>query len=105
MTDLIKRLDHFEQGGTVENPKALIREAIAEIKKLRAGGAWNEHVQYQLAMKRQRDGECICNTGPDTDGPDEFYPWHGRRYTELVDIIVGQQAQLNGLSAATQETP
>lgn len=33
--DLTKRLKHFEQGGTVENPKALLREAIAEIERLR----------------------------------------------------------------------
>lgn len=33
--DLIQRLKHFEQGGTVENPKALIREAIGEIERLR----------------------------------------------------------------------
>lgn len=32
--DLIKRLEHFERGGTVENPKALIREAIAELQRL-----------------------------------------------------------------------
>jgi hypothetical protein len=70
-------------------------ELIAEIERLRAGGAWVEHVERQRAMKRERDGECICNTGPDTDGPDEFCPWHGRRYSELVDIIVEQQAQIN----------
>lgn len=31
--NLIQRLNHFEQGGTVENPKALLREAIAEIER------------------------------------------------------------------------
>ena len=29
--DLIKRLWHFHDGGTVENPRALIREAIAAL--------------------------------------------------------------------------
>jgi hypothetical protein len=78
-------------------------ELIAEIERLRAGGAWVEHVERQRAMKRERDGECICNTGPDTEGPDEFCPWHGRRYSELVEIIVQQQAQINAaaLDAAT----
>lgn len=33
--DLVERLKHFERGGTVENPKALLREAIAEIESLR----------------------------------------------------------------------
>jgi hypothetical protein len=32
--NLIQRLRHFEQGGTVENPKALLREAIAELQRL-----------------------------------------------------------------------
>lgn len=76
----------------------VVRELVAEVEQLQAGGAWVEHVERQRAMKRERDGECICNTGPDTDGPDEFCPWHGRRYSELIDIIVQQQAQLNGLT-------
>ncbi len=70
-------------------------EMVAEIERLRAGGPWVEHVERDRAMKRERDGECICDTGPETGGPDEFCPWHGRRYSELVEIIVQQQAQIN----------
>jgi hypothetical protein len=66
------------------NAPDLVRELVDELEDLRKGGPWVEHVERQRAMKRQRDGECICNTGPDTDGPDEFCPWHGRPYRELV---------------------
>ncbi|HET6916628.1 MAG TPA: hypothetical protein VFH56_11115 [Acidimicrobiales bacterium] len=31
-----------------------------------------------------RHGPCICNTGPGTEGPDEFCPHHGRTYNELL---------------------
>lgn len=31
--DLIRRLQHFEAGGTVVNPKALLRDAIAELER------------------------------------------------------------------------
>lgn len=34
--ELLKDLRHFESGGTVENPKALIRDAIARIEKLQS---------------------------------------------------------------------
>ncbi|QDF17657.1 hypothetical protein SEA_CHOTABHAI_42 [Mycobacterium phage ChotaBhai] len=67
--------------------RTLIPELVAEVERLRAGGAWVERVEYQRALKRERDGGCICNTGPDTDGPDEFCPWHGRPYPELVEIL------------------
>lgn len=58
------------------------------------GGAWAEHVERQRAMKRERDGDCICNTGPDTDGPDEFCPWHGRPYPELVEQLTAARNAL-----------
>ena len=39
-------------------------------------------------MKRDRDGECICDGNPaTTDGPQEFCPWHGRPYREVVEIL------------------
>lgn len=69
----------------------------AEVEQLRAGGAWVEHVERQRAMKRERDGECICNNGPDTEGPDEFCPWHGRRYNELVEGLESQAAEVERL--------
>lgn len=75
---------------------------LAEVERLRAGGAWVERVEYQRAMKRERDGECICNTGPDTDGPDEFCPWHGRPYSELVEILNRQSTELSELQSGEE---
>jgi hypothetical protein len=71
--------------------------ALAEVEELRAGGAWVEHVERERAMKRERDGDCICNRGPDTEGPDEFCPWHGRPYLELVDGLESQAAEIERL--------
>lgn len=47
----------------------------------------------QLATERdyyrnllEHHGKCICDTNPaTTDGPDEFCPWHGRSYTEILE--------------------
>lgn len=36
MSDIIELAEHWERGGTVENPKALLRELIAELKAARA---------------------------------------------------------------------
>lgn len=33
----------------------------------------------------ERDGACICNYGPDTEGPDECCPFHGRPYAYWVE--------------------
>lgn len=60
----------------------------AEVERLRAAGPWVEHLERERAMKMSRDGECICDGNPETtDGPDEFCPWHGRPYRELVEIL------------------
>ncbi len=66
--------------------------AKARIAELETTGPWMEHVERQRAMKRERDGECICNTGPDTEGPDEECPWHGREYRYWVDALVAAHA-------------
>lgn len=29
--------------------------------------------------------ECICDTGPESDGPDECCPQHGRPYSDWID--------------------
>lgn len=34
-----------------------------------------------------RHGACVCDTGPGTDGPDEFCPQHGRPYRDLLEIL------------------
>lgn len=66
MGDLIERLKHFEQGGTVENPKALLREAIAEIERLRRGGkTLGEIIESQCRMALDATGlhHLIDETG------------------------------------------
>lgn len=78
----------------IAESRALVPELVAEVERLRAGGPWVEHVEYMAAMKRSRDGECTCDGNPaTTDGPDEFCPYHGRSYRELVEIIERQAAQ------------
>lgn len=67
--------------------RTLVPELVAEVERLRAAGPWVEHLEHERAMKRERDGECICDRGPESDGPDEFCPWHGRPYPELVTIL------------------
>jgi hypothetical protein len=50
------------------------------------------------------DEPCMCNTGPDTDGPDECCPQHGRPYTywvrgcEELNARLAAPPILNGLS-------
>jgi len=51
--NLIQRLNHFEQGGTVENPKALIREAIGEIERLQ--GLVNDVVDVAVQRGKRLD--------------------------------------------------
>lgn len=87
-------LSAIETEQLIEDLIALAESQAGTIKELRAGGAWVEHIERERAMKRERDGECICNRGPDTEGPDEFCPWHGRPYPELVNIIESQAKQL-----------
>lgn len=86
--DLPKMLRLFEQGGTVENPKLILRQAIAEIEE-----------------QRRRNGQCFCNAGPDTDGPDEFCPWHGRTYAQLLEIIDERNRRIDGLERGLIDCP
>ncbi len=79
----------------------MVRELVAEVERLRAGGPWVEHVERMNAMKRERDGDCICDGNPaTTDGPDEFCPWHGRSYRELVEGLESQAAEAERLREA-----
>jgi hypothetical protein len=71
-----------------------VRHLLERLLEWAVSGAWVEYVERMKAMKRERDGECVCNTGPDTDGPDEFCPWHGRPYPELVDRLTSQAAEI-----------
>lgn len=45
---------------------------------------------------RDRHGPCVCNTGPGTEGPDEYCPQHGRTYDDALDvahrIVAGERA-------------
>jgi 6-pyruvoyl-tetrahydropterin synthase len=51
---------------------------------LNASDPWSRPI-FQVAT------ECICNTGPDTDGPDEFCPQHGRE--EFQGFVPGSTRQ------------
>lgn len=44
-----------------------------------------EHLAASLAGAGLLAGDCICNTGPDTEGPDEFCPRHGRPTEEWIE--------------------
>lgn len=96
-------INNPQDGEFIAAARSLVPELVAEVERLRAGGAWTEHVESQKAMKTERDGDCICNTGPDTEGPDEFCPWHGRPYAYWVDNLVRQGAALNALRGAVTE--
>lgn len=51
----------------------------------------------QAEAERDRHGPCICNTGPSTDGPDEFCPRHGRPYDEVLAMLARLNADLRVL--------
>lgn len=81
----------------------VLPELVAEVERLRAGGPWVEHVERMEAMKRTRDGGCICDVNPETtNGPDEFCPWHGRTYRELVEGLESQAAEIERLRAENE---
>ncbi|OBF14430.1 hypothetical protein [Mycolicibacterium conceptionense] len=98
MSDIVERAESAKH--SMFESVQLVPELVAEVEQLRAGGPWVEHVERQRAMKLQRDGECICDNGPDTSGPDEFCPWHGREYRYLVDELVRQSAEVERLRGA-----
>jgi hypothetical protein len=81
--------------------RGLVPELIAEIERLQASGPWVEHVEYQRAMKRERDGGCICDGNPaTTGGPEEDCPWHGREYRYWVDGCASLAAEVERLRGA-----
>ncbi|AID58866.1 hypothetical protein PBI_GAIA_46 [Mycobacterium phage Gaia] len=91
------RLLHIEDAAEVVQ---VIADTAEEIDRLRAGGPWVEHVERQRAMKRERDGDCICDTNPETtNGPEETCPWHGREYRYWVDVVARQADEIDRLHA------
>lgn len=40
-----------------------------------------------VALQVTRHGECICNTGPGTDGPEEWCGQHGRPYHDAIAYL------------------
>lgn len=61
MRDILDQLRHFADGGTVENPRAMLREAIAEMNQLRA-----RETRLRAECQRERDlyaktvDECVA---------------------------------------------
>ena len=86
----------------IRDARTLLPELVAEVERLRAGVPWMEHVEYQRAMKRERDGECICDTGPETGGPEEDCPWHGREYSYWVERSIDLDGQRDQLRAEVE---
>ncbi|WP_087075917.1 hypothetical protein [Mycobacterium dioxanotrophicus] len=114
--ELVAEVERLRKITDIIDPDSVYREqrdqawaecdaANAEVERLRAGGPWVEHVEFQRAMKLQRDGDCTCNTGPDTEGPDEFCPWHGREYRFLADELVRLAAEVERLQRTTMSDP
>lgn len=81
-------------------PRPLVSGLVAEVKRLREGGPWVEHVERQKAMQRERDGDCICDGNPaTTSGPEEDCPWHGRPYRYWVEGLEQKSAEVERLQA------
>lgn len=56
---------------------------VAALNKV-VGSLATERDYYRSLLEHH--GKCICDTNPaTTDGPDEFCPWHGRSYTEILE--------------------
>lgn len=81
----------------------LVPELLAEVERLREAGPWTQHVEYQRAMKRERDGGCICDGNPaTTNGPEEDCPWHGREYRYWVEGVACKAAEVVKLRGAIE---
>ena len=73
---------------------ALLQKAKAELEQAKATidtqvelvRTWALEVD-RLKSEVERHGECICNTGPGTDGPEEFCPRHGRPYNDALEYM------------------
>lgn len=77
--------------------RSLVPELVAEVERLRLRVRDERAVADQI---RRRDGDCICDHNPETtSGPDEFCPWHGRPYRELVEGLESQGDQIERLRA------
>jgi hypothetical protein len=74
---LIANLKATEQERDDERNRADENLAAAKVWRAAAEGAQAE---------RDRHGPCICNTGPGTEGPDEYCPRHGRTYDDALDV-------------------
>jgi hypothetical protein len=56
----------------------------------------NSRLWGELAQWRTH-GPCACDTGPNTEGPVEHCPLHGRRYGDWIEYGETQQAQVAAL--------
>jgi hypothetical protein len=65
----------------------LIPELIAEVQRLRRLDD----------ERRNRDGDCVCDRGPESDGPEENCPWHGRPYLYWVDGCASKASEAEKL--------
>ena len=69
-----------------------VKALRTEVTNLAAEGvvAEAERDEAQAAVRKMQDhhGECICNTaGPALEGPDEYCPWHGRPWDDMLEHL------------------
>lgn len=50
-----------------------------------------EHLKRSV----ERHGPCICDTGPGTEGPEEFCPQHGRTYDEMLAMLTDDYGKVS----------
>lgn len=83
---------------------AALKAAIADWREHQDNTAENARLRAQQeldfigrmeAMRRHRDGECICDLSPESGGPEEFCPWDGRPYREVVELLHNMAAKHN----------
>lgn len=60
---------------------------------------YQNHEVFYYKQIAESHGECVCDTNPETtDGPDEFCPMHGRRYSQVVEMLDDRQAKINQIA-------
>jgi len=85
----------FSQEKAARYVKTVERIIAARVEQAEAALRESDEEQYYRLLQRaekaeaerDRHGPCICNTGPGTEGPDEFCPHHGRTYDDALDYV------------------
>ena len=62
-----------------------------------------EHLAEALIVSGVVKDSCICNTGPDTEGPDECCPVHGRPLAYWIEYGDAMQLKVEKMQKASRE--